>query len=184
MNVPAPPTHNRSCLERFLRAAWLRGFLPGLTILLLAVYSTFFMIHWQAPLRPGASQPLRASLRKGVFIANWEAQTSRTRTGIQWSLGVMIHPDKSAKPGWFGHPLRPSRPLRWPDLDFETTPGHLKVPLVSLGVILLIPAGVAAWIRNRSHPPWACPGCGYDLRDTPLAAPCPECGRARPLPKP
>jgi hypothetical protein len=35
-----------------------------------------------------------------------------------------------------------------------------------------------AW-RRRGRKPWSCATCGYDLRGTASAMPCPECGSAR-----
>lgn len=155
----------------------MRGFSPGLLVLLIAVYATFFLVNWQAPLSPGANQPFRASLRRGVLIANWDSHGAwRIRPPV-WMLGVFINPDKTPKPGWVGDPIRPYHPMLRPDFVPEYAPGHLKVPLLTLAAVLLVPPAFFAWRRGRRRPAWACAACGYDLRQTPPGSPCPECGR-------
>ena len=55
-------------------------------------------------------------------------------------------------------------------------PGFAVAPLWPIAIVLAA-AAFFRWRREkREVPPWLCRACGYDLRGTPAAKICPECG--------
>ncbi len=59
----------------------------------------------------------------------------------------------------------------WPNLALDAA-----IFSAAWWLLLIAPRTIRSTLRRRSG---HCPGCGYDLRATPSALPCPECGRAR-----
>lgn len=162
-------------MKRLGRMAWCRGFGPAIAILAVWVWSIF---TWNLFQFAGGSDPLRMVIGRGVVAADWGRRTS-SASGlgtVQWELGIMI--DESGRPlpgAWFMHV--PAMPWQWPDLDAELQSGHLKIPLIYPALAATAAAGIAAWLRARRPPPWACKACGYDLRGS-AGGSCPECGKA------
>ncbi|MBC7771023.1 MAG: hypothetical protein H7210_00875 [Pyrinomonadaceae bacterium] len=166
-----PPTRHR-CITRALRILWLRGFLPVGLCVGLWLFSAGGRVHWQGT---SLTEP-RAVLGQGVVAVCWNSKAAWKGLGqVRWALGTGMSVN-GRRITWYVQ-----RPL-WSGKRFEmqryavVKPGNVQIPLFYLvGVSLVFP--LMSWIARRRHrPPWACDGCGYDLRGT-TGTRCPECGR-------
>lgn len=84
-------------------------------------------------------------------------------------------------PGAVSESAGPFQTPRWWTSDGHWLEGFYVVPLwlpAACSLAVGVPAFVTLRRRARALKNGACPKCGYMLTGVPLAAPCPECGRA------
>jgi len=163
-----PANRKPTSFRRIVRALWLKGFTPGLLVVAYGFHSSFIWWLWQLP---GSAPPIRGSIGRGVIMTVW----GNGFMGKSWTLGYLINPDGSPKPGVVGSLITPSPDFIGPLMDWDIVfQSGFKVPIVYIGALML---GVAAAVRLRARyapVPGACPKCGHDVQDLPK---CPECGR-------